>query len=61
MEYEMFYYQWLYYNSEFYQENIRKFQIEDTLHLRFLELEEQFEDLENPKVLRKELKSNGKS
>ena len=48
-------------SSEFYQENIRKFQIEDTLHLRFLELEEQFEDLENPKVLRKELKSNGKS
>lgn len=61
MEYEMFYYQWLYYNSDFYRENVRNFQTEDTLHLRFLELKEQFEDLENPKVLRKELKSNGKS
>lgn len=53
MEYEMFYYQWLYYNSEFYQENIRKFQIEDTLHLRFLELEEQFGDSKNLKVYKK--------
>lgn len=61
MEYEMFYYQWLYYNSEFYQENVRRFQTEDTLHLRFLELKEQFSDTENPKVLRKELKSNGKN
>lgn len=49
----MFYYQWLYYNSEFYQENIRKFQIEDTLHLRFLELEEQFGDSKNLKVYKK--------
>lgn len=53
MEYEMFYYQWLYYTSDFYKENIRTFQVEDTLHLRFLELKEQFATTENPKVLQK--------
>lgn len=58
MEYEMFYYQWLYYTSDFYRENVRTFQTEDTLHLRFLELNEQFKKTENNKVLRKELKSN---
>lgn len=41
-EYDMFYYQWLYYNSEFYNTKIRKFNIHDTLHLRFLELKEEF-------------------
>ncbi len=58
MEYEMFYYQWLYYTSSFYQEHVRPFNTEDTLNLRFLELEEQFKSTENPKVLRKELKAN---
>ncbi len=58
MEYEIFYYQWLYYTSDFYQENVRVFHTEDTLNLRFLELKEQFKDSENSKVLRKELKSN---
>lgn len=41
-EFDMFYYQWMYYNSEFYQKNIRKFDIEDTLHLRFKELKNEF-------------------
>ena len=41
-EYDMFYYQWFYYNSEFYNTKIRKFNIHDTLHLRFLELKEEF-------------------
>lgn len=60
MEYEMFYYQNLYYNSEFYQENIRKFDVFDTLHLRFLELEEQFKESGGSKVLRKEINKYGK-
>lgn len=58
MEYEMFYYQWLYYNSDFYQEQVRPFSTDDTLHLRFLELQKEFTGKENPKVLQKELKSN---
>ena len=53
MEYEMFYYQNLYYNSDFYKENIRDFRVFDTLHLRFLELQKEFQDKENPKVLKK--------
>lgn len=61
MEYEMFYYQWLYYTSDFYQENVRDFQTNDTLHLRFLELKDQFAKTENKKVLRKELKRNGEN
>lgn len=60
MEYEMFYYQWLYYTSDFYKENVRIFQTEDTLHLRFLELKEQFAKTENKKVLRKEIRRNEK-
>ena len=40
-EFEMFKYQWDYYNSKLY-ENIREFKTNDTLHLRFLELKEEF-------------------
>ena len=50
IEYDMFYYQWLYYTSDFYKNNVRKFDVNDTLHLRFLELKEQFDksyDLKN--------------
>jgi len=42
MHFFMFWYQWLYYNSDFYNDNVRKFAVYDTLHLRFLELYEQF-------------------
>jgi radical SAM superfamily enzyme YgiQ (UPF0313 family) len=42
MEFFMFYYQWLYYTSDFYRENIRKFEIGDTLYLRFVELYKEF-------------------
>ena len=42
-EFDMFYYQWKYYTSDFYKQNIRQFEINDTLHLRFLELKEEFE------------------
>lgn len=42
-EFDMFKYQWQYYNSCFYHDNIRKFDIYDTLHLRFLELRSEFE------------------
>ncbi len=41
MEFFMFYYQWLYYTSKFYNDEVRKFDINDTLHLRFLELHEE--------------------
>ena len=41
-EFEMFYYQWIYYTSEYYQKQIRRFDVNDTLHLRFLELKEEF-------------------
>lgn len=41
-EYNMFLNQWNYYTSEFYNKNIRKFEINDTLHKRFLELKEKF-------------------
>ena len=46
MEYEMFYYQLLYYTSDFYQENVRNFFTDDTLFLRFAELKEEFKDYE---------------
>jgi len=45
MEFFMFYYQYLYYTSSFYNENVRKFKNdgkEDTLYLRFEELKEKF-------------------
>ena len=43
-EYDMFYYQWLYYTSDFYNQNIRNFYQYDTLYLRFLELKSEFEE-----------------
>lgn len=46
-EFDMFYYQWKYYTSEFYREHVRRFDTHDTLHLRFLELKEEFEYKEN--------------
>ena len=55
MEYEMFYYQWLYYNSEFYKENVRSFHTGDTLEERFIELRKEFEGKENKLVLGKNL------
>ena len=42
MEFFMFYYQYLYYTSELYNNDIRTFEIGDTLHLRFEELYSQF-------------------
>lgn len=42
MEFFMFYYQWLYYNSDLYNTAIRKFDCGDTLSLRFKELEKAF-------------------
>ena len=56
MEYEMFYYQWEYYTSLFYKENVRDFFKEDTLHLRFLELKEEFEKKGIPKSYQKSLR-----
>jgi len=47
MRYFMFEIQWRYYTSDLYNNEIRKFETEDTLHLRFLELKEQFEKLYN--------------
>ncbi|MDO8559107.1 MAG: hypothetical protein Q7R84_02140 [bacterium] len=38
MHFFMFWNQWLYYTSDFYAKNVRKFDIQDTLHLRFMEL-----------------------
>lgn len=46
-EFDMFYYQWKYYTSEFYRKHVRRFDTHDTLHLRFLELKEEFEYKEN--------------
>jgi len=42
MQFFMFWYQWKYYTSDFYNNNVRKFETGDTLHLRFLELYDQF-------------------
>lgn len=41
-EYDMYYYQWKYYTSLFYKFFIRQFKVNDTLHLRFLELKKEF-------------------
>lgn len=46
MEFEMFYYQLLYYTSDFYQKNVRNFFTNDTLFLRFAELKEEFSKYE---------------
>lgn len=45
MHFFMFWYQWLYFTSDFYNKNVRKFAVHDTLHLRFLELYEHFRPL----------------
>lgn len=44
IEYRMFEFQNNYYHSQFYNENVRPFDENDTLGLRFLELSEQFKD-----------------
>jgi radical SAM superfamily enzyme YgiQ (UPF0313 family) len=43
MKFFLFWYQWSYYTSEFYNEKVRHFVKEDTLFLRFQELRRQFE------------------
>ena len=45
MRYFMFEVQWRYYNSDQYNNTVRKFESEDTLHLRFLELQNQFDSM----------------
>jgi len=42
MKFFLFWYQWKYYTSDFYRENVRDFRVNDTLHLRFEELNVQF-------------------
>jgi len=42
MEFFMFWYQYLYYTSDFYNTNVRKFKCNDTLSLRFEELYDEF-------------------
>jgi hypothetical protein len=42
MRFFMFWYQWEYYNSKFYNENVRNFAVGDMLHLRFQELYDTF-------------------
>lgn len=42
MRFFLFWYQWLYFTSDFYNQRVRRFDTGDTLHLRFLELYEQF-------------------
>ena len=42
MHFFMFWYQWLYYTSDFYNKKVRKFAVHDTLHERFLELYKKF-------------------
>jgi len=43
MEYYLFWYQWLYYTSDFYKNEVREFEVGDTLHKRFVELKEHFD------------------
>lgn len=42
MQFFMFWYQWQYYTSDFYNKNVRKFEVKDTLHQRFCELYDKF-------------------
>jgi radical SAM superfamily enzyme YgiQ (UPF0313 family) len=42
MKFFLFWYQWLYFNSEFYNTQVRQFAVKDTLHLRFLDLYDEF-------------------
>jgi len=44
MHFFMFWHQWLYYTSDFYNQNVRKFDVHDTLHERFLELYKEFRE-----------------
>jgi radical SAM superfamily enzyme YgiQ (UPF0313 family) len=43
MKYYMFDVQWKYYNSDLYNNEVRQFDVGDTLNLRFTELKEQFD------------------
>jgi len=43
-EFDMFYYQWIYYHSDLYNQTIRTFETNDTLHLHFLELKKEFHE-----------------
>jgi radical SAM superfamily enzyme YgiQ (UPF0313 family) len=43
-KYNMFRFQWEYFTSDFYNTNVRKFETNDTLHLRFKQLYARFED-----------------
>lgn len=43
MQFFMFWYQWQYYKSNVYNEQVREFACNDTLHLRFEELRKDFE------------------
>jgi hypothetical protein len=53
MKYYMFKSQWDYFNSKEYNQEVRKFDTGDTLHLRFLELKEQFDkEIEEIKCIR---------
>lgn len=45
MRFFMFFYQWQYYMSDFYNTKIRKFNIGDTLNRRFIELKKEFDQL----------------
>jgi len=42
MKFFLFWNQWLYFTSDFYRTKVRTFEVEDTLHLRFQELYQQF-------------------
>jgi len=42
MQFFMFWYQWQYYTSDFYNKKVRKFAVNDMLHQRFLELYNEF-------------------
>jgi radical SAM superfamily enzyme YgiQ (UPF0313 family) len=42
MKFFMFWYQWLYYTSEFYNTEVRKFDVGDTLHLKLEDLYKEF-------------------
>ncbi len=42
MKFYMFWYQWQYFTSDFYRDNVRRFDTGDTLHLRFEELYREF-------------------
>ena len=56
IEYEMFYYQLMYYNSDFYNNHIRTFNTNDTLNLRFVELQEEFSEYEKEVLKKKKSK-----